>query len=67
MGDVEFQRPRKVCLCKGVDEKTIVESVKMGNNTVEAVAHDTLATTGCGTCYPAVEKIIKKTLQQKQE
>jgi len=62
MIDYDIQRPRKVCLCKGVDKNTIIESVQMGNDTIEKVALDTLATTGCGSCHTAVQKIIEETL-----
>ncbi|MDH5721449.1 MAG: (2Fe-2S)-binding protein [Spirochaetia bacterium] len=54
-----YQRSEKVCLCKDVTEEEILNSIKNGNITVEAIADDTEATTGCGTCLPEVEKILK--------
>jgi len=56
-------RPVLVCLCKSVSRDTIVASIKNGNHSVEMIAKDTLATTGCGTCRRQVEKLLEETLR----
>ncbi len=52
----------KVCLCKGIDEETIVLAVKNGAKTYEEVKEATGAGTGgCrgGRCQMKIEMIIK--------
>jgi bacterioferritin-associated ferredoxin len=58
----EIKRPEKVCLCKGVSKDQIIASIHRGNHTIEAIAKDTTATTGCGTCKRQVQKILEDTL-----
>jgi len=60
---LNFVRPPKVCLCKSVSKQQLIESIRRGNHTLEAIAADTLATTGCGTCKPQVQKILEETLK----
>lgn len=51
----------KVCLCKGIDEETIVLAVKNGAKTYEEVKEATGAGTGgCrgGRCQMKIEMII---------
>ncbi|WP_275001987.1 FAD-dependent oxidoreductase [Promicromonospora iranensis] len=43
-----------VCRCNGVTKGDITESCGAGAHTVEEVARDTRATTGCGSCRDAV-------------
>ncbi|GAA4699683.1 assimilatory nitrate reductase electron transfer subunit [Promicromonospora umidemergens] len=43
-----------VCRCNGVTKGDIAESCGAGAHTVEEVARDTRATTGCGSCTDAV-------------
>jgi len=57
-----YVRPAKVCLCKSVTRQQIIESIQRGHHTLESIAQDTLATTGCGTCKPQVKKILEETL-----
>jgi len=59
----QYVRPAKVCLCKSVSHQQIIDSIHRGNHTIEAIAADTLATTGCGTCKPQVQKILIETLK----
>lgn len=50
-----------VCLCKNISEETIVEAIKNGAHTVEAVKEATTATTGfCkgGRCKGKIEELI---------
>lgn len=50
-----------VCGCKNTSLATVVEAVKRGANTVEAVGEITGAGTGadCGRCKILIENIIK--------
>lgn len=51
-----------VCLCKNISEEVIVEAIKNGATTVEAVAEATGATTGfCkgGRCKGKIEELIQ--------
>ena len=50
-----------ICLCKGISEETIVEAIKAGATTVEAVKEATGATTGfCkgARCKGKIEALI---------
>jgi assimilatory nitrate reductase electron transfer subunit len=48
----------KICNCNNVSKGDIRESWEMGARTVEAIANQTRATTGCGSCVIAVEGIV---------
>ena len=48
----------RVCHCNAVTAGEIRSCVARGNQTVAAVARETLATTGCGTCRPAVIALL---------
>lgn len=63
----EIKRPVKICLCKGVSKDQIIESIYKGNHSIEAIAEDTLATTGCGTCKNQVRQILNETLLKIQQ
>ncbi len=60
-------RPSKVCLCKSVNRDEIIDSIRKGNVTVEMIAADTHASTGCGTCKPSIQKIIDQELGKPAE
>lgn len=47
-----------VCLCKQVSRGIILDAIKNGCDTVEAVGEKTCAGTQCGACKPAIEKMI---------
>jgi NAD(P)H-nitrite reductase large subunit len=49
-----------ICRCKGVSEGVIIEAVKGGATTLEAVGRISNAATGCGSCEATVERIIKE-------
>jgi len=57
-----FERPRKVCLCKSVSKEQILKAIEKGCITVELIAKETMATTGCGTCKKDVQRILDQTL-----
>mgnify|MGYP003440415136 CR=1 FL=1 len=50
-----------ICICKGITEDVIVESIKEGNDTFEKVKEDTEAGSGrCrgGRCRSRIESLI---------
>lgn len=47
-----------ICACKAVSEETIVNAVKNGANSFEAVKEHTNAGSGCSLCEPIVTDII---------
>lgn len=51
----------KVCICRAITKETIKNSIRNGNNTLEAVSKDTGATQGgCkgGRCRGKIEELI---------
>ncbi|CEP80093.1 BFD (2Fe-2S)-binding domain-containing protein [[Clostridium] sordellii] len=53
----------KICLCKGITKDTIVEAIKNGADSIEAVKEATGATTGfChgGRCKSKIEELIEE-------
>lgn len=54
----QLMRPRKVCLCHQVSRADIEAVLEKGGKTLDDVRKATRATTGCGTCVGAVERII---------
>ena len=57
-------RPRKVCVCRSVDKKTLEEAVKNGARTLGQLTLQTGAARNCGTCLPQVIEILHDTLEQ---
>jgi bacterioferritin-associated ferredoxin len=47
-----------VCLCKGITDKHVRDSIARGNTTVEDVADDCGAGTGCGACHSMLELMV---------
>jgi bacterioferritin-associated ferredoxin len=47
-----------VCYCSGTTETIIDELIAKGVNTLEGIANETGATTGCGSCDYAVAALI---------
>lgn len=47
-----------VCKCRKVTEEEIVNAIKNGATTVEAVGEATKAGTGCGGCKPKIQELI---------
>lgn len=54
----ELPDTAQICTCNQVSKGAIVECVRRGAATVEAVAEHTRATTGCGTCRSTVEALL---------
>jgi len=56
-----LMRPKNVCLCKGVPESVIKDAIiNRGADTIEKIREITTANTGCGTCTPSIEGLLKK-------
>ena len=47
-----------VCLCHGVNERTVVRLVQDGVDTVEGIGRRCGAGTGCGACVEEIEDLI---------
>jgi bacterioferritin-associated ferredoxin len=47
-----------VCLCIGISDREILETVREGACTVEEVMYCTGAGTHCGNCVPTIEEIV---------
>lgn len=53
---------QQICACKQVGELTILNAIKEGANTLEAISECTGAGTGCGSCLPEIGKILDNQL-----
>ncbi len=51
-----------VCTCNGVSAGRLRGCAERGMRTVEAVAAETRATTGCGTCASSVQALLSRTV-----
>ncbi len=49
----------QICNCNGVSKGRIVAAVKAGNRSFRTLCDATRAGTGCGTCRPQVQAILK--------
>lgn len=49
-----------VCLCTGVTDRGIRETIAEGASSVEEVAHCTGAGTRCGTCVSAIAALVEE-------
>jgi len=47
-----------VCVCHGIGEKQILRAVEEGANSVAAIGKATCAGTNCGSCRPALAKLL---------
>ena len=55
-----------VCRCNGVTKGDIADSCEAGAHTVDEVARDTRATTGCGSCKDAVCGLVDWLKESKE-
>ncbi len=53
-------RGQIVCVCHGIGEVRIVAAARTGCETVEAVGAETCAGTNCGSCRPAIARILAR-------
>jgi len=51
-----------VCHCKRVCDRSIRRAVREGAVSVQHVARECAAGSGCGGCHPAIEEIIGEAL-----
>ena len=56
-----------VCICHGVGEKAITAAACAGAATVEAVGTATRAGTNCGSCRPAIARLLEAALADVRE
>ncbi|MET0589057.1 MAG: (2Fe-2S)-binding protein, partial [Novosphingobium sp.] len=56
-----------VCVCFGVGEKTITEAACAGAATVEAIGKSCSAGTNCGSCRPAIARLLEAALTTEAE
>ena len=52
-----------ICVCKGLDEKTLKEMVAQGTRTVSDVVASCGAGGDCGTCAFKINRFLKDELQ----
>jgi assimilatory nitrate reductase catalytic subunit len=52
-------RGAMVCVCHGIGEKQITEAANQGATSVEAIGTATCAGTNCGSCRPAIARLIE--------
>jgi assimilatory nitrate reductase catalytic subunit len=60
-------RGATVCVCFDVGEKAITAAAVTGSATVEAVGQATCAGTNCGSCRPAIAKLLEQALAETLE
>jgi nitrite reductase (NADH) large subunit len=51
---------RTVCNCNRVSESTVVESIRAGHGSIEALAEHTRAGTGCGSCKGLLARLLDR-------
>jgi len=56
-----------VCICFGVGEKTITQAACAGAATVAAIGKDCSAGTNCGSCRPAIARLLEAALSLEAE
>ena len=54
-----------VCGCNNVWRDEITKAIDQGASTMEAIKEKTLASTGCGSCLPEVQRILDERQVQK--
>jgi NAD(P)H-nitrite reductase large subunit len=53
----------ELCHCRAVSALRVDQAIIAGAHTMEQVRHATSASTGCGTCWPEIEKLINYRLK----
>jgi assimilatory nitrate reductase catalytic subunit len=56
-----------VCVCHGVGERDIIAAACAGAATVEAIGKSTCAGTNCGSCRPAITRLLSAALTLETE
>ena len=61
------QKGTLVCSCNSVGRGNIEEEIKNGANNLDSIMATTGAGTGCGSCRPEVNKIIREMVNHLEE
>ena len=61
------ERGALICLCHGIGERAIAAAARAGAGTVAAVGEATAAGTNCGSCRPAIARLIGTALSRNTE
>ena len=56
-----------VCVCHGIGERAIIAAAKAGAATVAAIGTATCAGTNCGSCRPAIARLLEAALTLDKE
>lgn len=56
-----------ICLCKGVNDKTIQELVNQGATSVKDVMKSCKAGSDCGSCICSVKELVAKARSLKND
>ncbi len=56
-----------VCVCHGIGELDIAAAARSGAATLEAIGEKTCAGTNCGSCRPAIARLLEVTLSRTKE
>ena len=52
----------ELCHCRKIPQENVERAILLGAHTVEKIRQRTSANTGCGTCLPDIEDLLKKYL-----
>ena len=63
----QADRGAMVCVCHGVGEHAIAEAACAGAASVDAVGKQTRAGTNCGSCRPAIARLLEAALAEVRE
>jgi bacterioferritin-associated ferredoxin len=53
----------ELCHCRKISQANVERGIILGAHSIEKVRQRTSANTGCGTCMPEIEELLKKYLQ----
>jgi len=53
-----MDREETICTCMQITRGEIIDSVKNGSTTIEAVGEDTEAGTACEACHDDIQEIL---------
>lgn len=60
-------RPRNICTCHAVSEKTLVDTIHSGVRDLTELSLQTGASTKCGSCLKTVSKIYYREMQKIED
>jgi bacterioferritin-associated ferredoxin len=58
-----MMRPKNVCMCRSVSEKTLVDTIHNGCHDLKELIHRTKASTKCGSCSLLVQSIFNREMK----